>query len=123
MTPPRSASVSRAPGFSSPSRSIGKDLNDLFKDGKAVVKGDSLTVTFAKTGKLVRTFKVFTDTNPHCVDFLGEDGKGDASEGIYELKDNRLKVLVNIRNGTRERPTSFADKSKSGHIMYVLKRQ
>jgi hypothetical protein len=57
------------------------------------------------------------------VDFLNKDGKGDASEGIYELKDNRLKLLVNIRNGVKERPTTFDDKDKSGHIYYVLERQ
>jgi uncharacterized protein (TIGR03067 family) len=96
---------------------------DLFKDAKAVVKGDRVTVMLAKFGKFNRTFKLFTDSNPRCVDFLNEDGKPDASEGIYELKDNRLKLLVNIRNAGKERPTTFADKGKSGHIYYVLERQ
>jgi uncharacterized protein (TIGR03067 family) len=96
---------------------------DRFKDAKAAVKGDHVTVTLAKFGKFTRTFKLFTDTNPRCVDFLNKDSKGDASEGIYELKDNRLKLLVNIRNGVKERPTTFADKDKSGHIYYLLKRQ
>jgi uncharacterized protein (TIGR03067 family) len=96
---------------------------DSFKDAKAVVKGDCVTVTLAKFGKFTRTFKLNTDTTPCCVDFVTEDGKGDASEGIYELKDNRLKVLVNFRNGGKERPTSFDDKGKSGHFYYVLKRQ
>jgi uncharacterized protein (TIGR03067 family) len=96
---------------------------DRFKDAKAVVKGDHVTVTLAKFGRFTRTFKLSTDTTPCCVDFLSEDGKGDASEGIYELKDNRLKLLVSIRNGVKERPTAFADKGKSGHIYYVLERQ
>jgi uncharacterized protein (TIGR03067 family) len=96
---------------------------DRFKDAKAVVKGDQVTVTLTKFGRFTRTFNLFTDTTPCCVDFLNKDGKGDASEGIYALKDNRLKVLVNLRNGVKERPTTFADKGKSGHIYYVLKRQ
>ena len=100
----------------------GKNL-DLFEDSKAVVKGDRVSVMFKRGGKLLRTFKVFPDTNPRCVDFLDADGKGDASEGIYELKDNRLKVLVRIRDGVKERPTDFADKGKKGHIFYVLERQ
>ena len=100
----------------------GKNLvDDLFKDATVVVKEDRLTLTFAGGGKLVRTFKLFTDTNPRCVDFKGEDGN--VSEGIYEFKDGRLKVLVNIRDGGKERPTAFADKKKSGHIYYVLERQ
>src|SRR5262249_55414352 len=76
--------------------SNGKNLG-AFKDAKAVVKGDQVTVTLTKFGKFTRTFKLFTDTTPCCVDFLNKDGKGDASEGIYEFKDNRLKMLVNLR--------------------------
>jgi uncharacterized protein (TIGR03067 family) len=100
----------------------GKNL-DRFKGAKAVVKGDRVSVMFKQGFKFLRTFKVFTDTNPRCVDFLGADGRGDASEGIYELKDNRLKVLVRIRGGGKERPTAFTDKGKKGHIFYVLERQ
>jgi uncharacterized protein (TIGR03067 family) len=101
----------------------GKSLDDLFKDAKVVVKDNRLTLTFAGGSKLIRTFKVFTDTKPRCVDFRAEDGKGDASEGIYEFKDGRLKVLVNIRDGGKERPVDFTAKDKSGHIYYVLKQQ
>jgi uncharacterized protein (TIGR03067 family) len=100
----------------------GKKL-DRFEGAKAVVKGDRVSVMFKQGFKFVKTFKVFTDTNPRCVDFLDADGKGDASEGIYELKDNRLKVLVRIRDGGKERPTDFADKGKMGHIFYMLERQ
>ena len=100
----------------------GKNL-DLFEGATAVVKGDRVSVMFKQGFKFVRTFKVFTDTKPRCVDFLDADGKGDASEGIYELKDNRLKVLVRMRDGVKERPTDFADKGKMGHIFYMLERQ
>ena len=100
----------------------GKNL-DGFEGAKAVVKGDRVIVMFKQGFKLLRTFKVYTDTNPRCVDFLNADRKGDASEGIYELKDNRLKVLVRIRDGVKERPTDFADKGKKGHIFYVLERK
>ena len=100
----------------------GKNL-DRFEGAKAVVKRDRVSVTLKNGFKFLRTFKVFTDTTPRCVDFLGADGKGDASEGIYELKDKRLKVLVNVNTGGKERPTDFADKGKKGHIFYVLERQ
>jgi len=100
----------------------GKNL-DLFEGAKAVVKGDRVSVMFKQGFKLLRTFKVYTDTNPRCVDFLNPDGKGDASEGIYELKNNRLKILVNISDGGKQRPIDFADKGKRGHIFYVLNRQ
>ena len=93
---------------------------DRFKDAKAVVHGDRVTVTLAQFGRFTRAFKLFTASTPCCVDFLNEDGKGDAPEGIYELKDNRLRLLVNLRNGVKERPTTFADKGKSGHI-YTLR--
>src|ERR1700730_13829106 len=53
-------------------KSEGKS-RDLFKDAKAVVKGDRVTVMLAKFGKFTRTFKLFTDSNPRCVDFLNED--------------------------------------------------
>jgi uncharacterized protein (TIGR03067 family) len=100
----------------------GKNL-DLFEGAKVVVKEDRVSVTLKKGFKLVRSFKVFTDTDPRCVDFLDADGKGDAVEGIYEFKDNRLKVLVNVRVGGKERPTDFSDKGKMGHILYVLEKQ
>ena len=100
----------------------GKNL-DRFEGAKAVIKGDGVSVMFKQGFKFFRTFKVYTDTNPRCVDFLNADGKGDASEGIYELKDNRLKILVNISYGGKDRPTDFADKGKKGHIFYVLERQ
>ena len=100
----------------------GKNL-DRFEGAKAVVKGDRVSVVFNRGFKFFRTFKVYTDTNPRCVDFLNADVKGDTSEGIYELKDNRLKVLVRIRGGGKERPTAFTDKGKKGHIFYVLERQ
>jgi uncharacterized protein (TIGR03067 family) len=87
----------------------GKNL-DGFEGAKAVVKGDRVSVMFKQGFKFFRTFKVYTDTNPRCVDFLNADVKGDTSEGIYELKDNRLKILVNIGDGAKERPTDFADK-------------
>jgi uncharacterized protein (TIGR03067 family) len=99
----------------------GKTL-DFFKDAKAVVKGGKVSVTFANGGGLIRRFKLFPDTNPRCVDFLPDTGKGTASEGIYELKDNHLKLLVNVSDGGRERPSGFADKKKSGHIYYVVER-
>jgi uncharacterized protein (TIGR03067 family) len=100
----------------------GKNL-ERFEGAKAVVEGDRVTIMFKQGFKFPRTFKVYTDTNPRCVDFLNADGKGDAVEGIYELKDKRVKVLVNINPGGKERPTDFADKGKKGHILYVLERQ
>jgi hypothetical protein len=35
----------------------------------------------------------------------------------------RLKILVNISDGGKQRPIDFADKGKRGHIFYVLERQ
>jgi uncharacterized protein (TIGR03067 family) len=99
----------------------GKPVN-FFEGARAVVAGDKVTLTFAKGGKIVRTFKDYTDTTPRCVDFLPESGTGDGSEGIYELKENRLQLLVNVRDGGKERPVSFADKSKRGHVYYLVER-
>jgi uncharacterized protein (TIGR03067 family) len=96
---------------------------ERFEGAKAVVNGDRVSVVFKQGFKFLWTFKIYPDTNPRCVDFLKADGKGDASEGIYELKDKRLKVLVNVNTGGKERPTDFADKGKKGHIFYVLERQ
>jgi uncharacterized protein (TIGR03067 family) len=96
---------------------------DTFEGARAVVEGDRVSVTFKQGFKFLKAFKIYTDTNPRCVDFLNADGKGDASEGIYELKDKRLKVLVNVSAGGKERPTDFIDKGKKGHILYVLERQ
>lgn len=100
----------------------GNDSLDIFKGSKPVVKGNLLTLRFRGGTKLVRLFKLYPDTTPRSVDFLSEDGKEVTSEGIYELKDGQLKLLVNINDGVKDRPTSFAAKSKRGHILYVLKR-
>src|SRR5262245_48988473 len=72
----------------------GKDATNAFKDAKLTVKEERVTLVFSNGTKLVWTFRLDATTKPKCVDFKNE--KDEASEGIYELKGDELKVCVSI---------------------------
>lgn len=105
----------------------GKDLMNIFKDAKAVVEADKVKLIFPSGTVLARRFKLGLTTNPKCVDFFGLDKKGkpdgNNTEGIYEWKEDNLRLCVSIKDGVKERPLEFTAKPGTGCILYVAKRK
>ena len=75
---------------------------ETIKDSKLVIKGKEFTMK-EKIATYKGTFSI------------------DTSLGIYELDGDDLKLCLSVT--TKERPTEFTAKPKSGHGFEVLKRE
>jgi uncharacterized protein (TIGR03067 family) len=83
-------------------------------------------------GKTVSNAKVKLDLNitlldptstPRLID-LTNPKTDQVWEGIYELKDNRWRICLNVEAGNvRQRPVEFAAKGKVGVVVVVLERE
>jgi uncharacterized protein (TIGR03067 family) len=98
--------------------------DDEAKNAKFVIKGDLITISEPKReGREEKaTFKLDPTKKPKTIDLVPE--KGDKKEtvlGIYELKDDELKLC--FVKGGKERPTEFASKAGTDQGLIVLKRE
>ena len=88
----------------------------VLKDGKFQL-GDGYTVPV----------QVDNSKTPKWIDFIVEfDGKKTASQGIYELKGDELKICYRGSAGDGSepnRPTKFTSKAGAGLYLLVLKRE
>jgi uncharacterized protein (TIGR03067 family) len=103
------------------------------RDGKPAdeLKGHRLTFrgeTFAilrDTRTLYKgTYKADHAKKPAQIDFrnLEGDAKGQMWRGIYLLDGDTLKIVDNAPDVTKPRPTQFATKPDSGHVLVTFKR-
>lgn len=99
-----------------------KTPEEVFKDTRLVLDGDKFTVTGGNE-TFAGTFKVDISKKPKKIDVIFTEGpeKGKTSLGIYELEGDTYKVCIGLA-GNKDRPTEFASKPDSGHILEVLKR-
>jgi uncharacterized protein (TIGR03067 family) len=104
---------------------------DFLANGKAgfniVFKGNEATVTGNKAVKKeYAKIKVKLDltTKPKVIDITVAAGiqKDALVEGIYELKDDELKICAKVFGG-KERPTEFASPEGGSIVLLVLKRE
>jgi len=105
-----------------------KAPDDEIKKTTLVIKGDKLTVR--KTENAAKpeekntemSFTLDPTKNPKWIDVTYTDGerKGESSQGIYELKDDTLKICMS--RGTM-RPSEFESKPESQRHLMVLKRE
>jgi uncharacterized protein (TIGR03067 family) len=103
-------------------KSDGKDLEE------EVVKGARLTITerrfLFRVGPDVHSGIIDLDTTkkPKTIDVTFTSGadKGKVTLGIYELKDDALKVCMGVAGATR--PSNFASRPGSRHVLEVMKR-
>jgi uncharacterized protein (TIGR03067 family) len=105
-----------------------KAPGDETKKITLVIKGDKLTAKRTENaGKpeeknYEMSFTLDPTKNPKWIDVTYTDGerKGESSLGIYELKDDSLKICMS--RGTT-RPMEFETKAESQRHMMVLKRE
>ena len=86
---------------------------------KLVFENDTLTFTPGEPGFTNYTFRVDPTTAPPSFDMTHADGtdKDKTMKGLYSLEGDSLKICFGKAN---ERPKEMT--SKSGQMMYVLKR-
>jgi uncharacterized protein (TIGR03067 family) len=97
---------------------IVQNLKIVIKDDQISLKG--VEDLLKKFGKI--TMVVDPATTPKIIDFKIDAGseKGMTYEGIYELKDDTLKICASTRSGNR--PDEFKTSAGSNRVLFVLKR-
>lgn len=110
--------------------SLHYDGKDVLAEGKYgfrfVIKGDEAVVegndTIAREYARLR-LKPDVSTSPKLLDMVVTGGvqKDVVIEGIYELKDNELKICAKVVG--KERPTKFASPEGSSVALVVLKKE
>ena len=111
-----------------------RQLNVLITSGIPIVQGLEIlgeqasnrtmkTVILTMKEKVATykgTFSIDPSKKPKTIDVKFREGpeKGNTSLGIYELDGDDLKLCLSVT--TKERPTEFSAKPKSGHGFEVL---
>ena len=93
-----------------------------FKRDTLVLKGNQFTSYVA--GRVVHgLFKINPLAKPKTIDIIFTEGpgKGHSQKGIYELDGDTQKICIAMPD--QPRPTEFASKPASGHILEILKRE
>src|SRR5260370_30815143 len=109
-------------------REGGKVSDDEIKKTTLVIKGDKLIArktenTPKPEEKIIEmSFTLDPTKNPKWIDVTYTDGerKGESSLGIYELKDDSLKICMSRRT---TRHSEFETKAEAQRHMMVLKRE
>jgi uncharacterized protein (TIGR03067 family) len=95
---------------------------ETIKESKLIIKGKEFTMK-EKIAIYKGTFSIDPSKKPKTIDIKFTEGpeKGNASLGIYELNGDDFQLCLSVT--TKERPTEFTAKPKSGHGFEVLKRE
>lgn len=103
----------------------GNDFKEKFKIS-FVIKGDVMIVegdgaVRKEYAKL--KFKLDPTTTPKCIDLKVSEGVqlDAAMEGIYELKDDRLRLCIKVFG--QDRPTEFTSPDGGSTALLTLKRK
>jgi len=99
-----------------------KLTEEALKHLQLKLEGDKFT-TFDEGRESHGTFKIDPTKKPKTIDITLTDGpmKGKTMVGIYELEGDTYKLCADILG--KNRPTEFAIKPGSGHVLEVLKRE
>jgi uncharacterized protein (TIGR03067 family) len=95
---------------------------ESFKGIRLVLKGDRFTMVEpqATSGG---SYTVDPSARPKSIDVTFTEGpeKGKSAYGIYELEGDTYTVCIGLTG--KPRPTEFASRPGSGHVLEVLKRE
>jgi uncharacterized protein (TIGR03067 family) len=96
---------------------------------KWTIKDNHITQSIVNVAGAVREFSFDLDpsTDPKMLDLTYEDSarKGEKIEGIYELKDDELRICLNFapKAAPRQRPTEFETKSNTNFSLRIMRRE
>jgi uncharacterized protein (TIGR03067 family) len=93
---------------------------EQFRDAILICKGDHFG--YKSPGEVAAgTFRIDPNKKPKTMDITFTEGpqKGKSHLAIYELDGDTYRLCLSF--GT-DRPTEFASKPNSGHVLEVLKR-
>ena len=95
---------------------------ETIKNSKLIIKSKEFTMK-ENIATYKGTFSIDPSKKPKTIDIKFTEGpeNGNTSLGIYELDGDDLKLCLSVT--TKERPTEFTAKPKSGHGFEVLKRE
>jgi uncharacterized protein (TIGR03067 family) len=87
--------------------------------------GDQFIITSNGQPIYSGTFTLDLTSQPAKINFVHSQGeaKGTTWEGIYRFEGNNLIICDDAFDPAKERPTSFATSSGSGHVLITFKRQ
>ncbi len=101
----------------------GKKLPEMFfKGSRLVLKGPEFT--YQEGGMTSKgTYRVDVSKKPKQIDITFSDGpeKDKTLLGIYELDGDTYRLCINPTG--KDRPTEFAGKPGTGHVLEVLQRE
>jgi uncharacterized protein (TIGR03067 family) len=85
----------------------------------AAIKGDQYSIHDFRLA-----VKIDPSKRPKTIDMDGKDGNGKPLSmlGIYDIEENMLKICF-AKPGTKERPTKFETRQKTGESLIVYKRR
>jgi uncharacterized protein (TIGR03067 family) len=95
---------------------------EMMKGATMVLKDNTFGMTsFGVTYK--GTYAIDPSKSPKTLDISFTEGpeKGNKSLGIYELDKDDWKICLGLAG--KDRPTEFASKPGSGHVLETLKRE
>jgi uncharacterized protein (TIGR03067 family) len=102
----------------------GKEIPGLNKEGKMIFTFDGDKVSVKLTGKTKETYKndgvykIDPSKTPRTIDMV--DDRKEPNLGIYELKENEIKLCMGGRG--QQRPKDFASAPGTDQSVVILKR-
>jgi uncharacterized protein (TIGR03067 family) len=101
-----------------------KLVNGFVAKGRysVVIKGNTYVFKNGTTVVVEGTFRINPKAKPKTMDCTPTSGaeKGKTQKSIYELKGDTLKECGS--NAGKDRPTAFATRPGSGHILAIYQR-
>lgn len=101
------------------------DSLDRIVGGIMVVKDNNFHIKTVSGTELKGDLVLNPAKTPKHLDYIHQDGplKDKKWEGIYELKDDTLKICYAEADSEKERPTEFKTLKKSALLYLELKRE
>ena len=106
----------------------GEDAEALKRISKVIFKGNKLIITITSpdgtSESKSATLTLMPDKTPKAVDLSPDEGpeKDMKLPGIYEIKNDTLRLCAADGRKTKDRPTEFASKENSGIVLIEFER-
>lgn len=103
-------------------------VNDVLRDVLVRVEKDKISLVQGGGKEIVSTTMALNaEAIPKAADFQPREDafgvfNGESMWGIYELKQDQLKICVSINTAMKQRPVEFKTKSGSSEYLLSLKR-